>query len=187
MLDQNTDRMWYVIGAVLVGAAIILIANGTIPEIFANVTGSFNNVLTTATEFEILYSFDKPDGFDESNILNTTSMTYGLHIYNDGRMNDNREWAISDFSEIEAGVEYTFETHDPTVNKKMLFYDENKVLIYGRTTYKTEPIVKSISHTSPNNAFYAKVATVYNNKNRQVGYAPIGQWWLGKTSHNPYN
>lgn len=48
MLDQNTDRMWYVIGAVLVGAAIILIANGTIPEIFANVTSSFDEVSNNA-------------------------------------------------------------------------------------------------------------------------------------------
>ena len=27
MLDQNTDRMWFVIGAVLIGAAIIFAAN----------------------------------------------------------------------------------------------------------------------------------------------------------------
>lgn len=44
MLDQNTDRMWYVIGAVLVGAATILIANGTLPQMFASVTESFDNV-----------------------------------------------------------------------------------------------------------------------------------------------
>lgn len=41
MLDQNTDRMWYVIGAVIVGAAIIFIMNGTAPELFASVTESF--------------------------------------------------------------------------------------------------------------------------------------------------
>ena len=44
MLDQNTDRMWFVIGAVIVGAATIFIANGTLPDIFASVTESFNNV-----------------------------------------------------------------------------------------------------------------------------------------------
>lgn len=37
MLDQNTDRMWYVIGAVIIGASIILILNGTAPELFASV------------------------------------------------------------------------------------------------------------------------------------------------------
>lgn len=50
MLDQNTDRMWYVIGAVLVGAAIILIANGTLPQMFASVTQRFETVTGRATD-----------------------------------------------------------------------------------------------------------------------------------------
>ena len=49
MLDQNTDRMWFVIGAVIVGAAIIFIANGTIPELFASVTESFEEAAGEAT------------------------------------------------------------------------------------------------------------------------------------------
>lgn len=44
MLDQNTDRMWYVIGALVVGAGIILLANKALPEVFANVTKSFKGV-----------------------------------------------------------------------------------------------------------------------------------------------
>ena len=43
MLDQNTDRMWFVIGAVIVGAAIIFIANGTLPTLFASVADTFND------------------------------------------------------------------------------------------------------------------------------------------------
>ena len=42
MLDQNTDRMWFVIGAVIVGAAIIFIANGTLPTLFASVSDNFD-------------------------------------------------------------------------------------------------------------------------------------------------
>lgn len=42
MLDQNTDRMWFVIGALVVGAGIILLANNIMPEVFANVTKSFD-------------------------------------------------------------------------------------------------------------------------------------------------
>jgi len=41
MLDQNTDRMWYVIGAVVVGAAILLLLNGTVPDLFAQATGTY--------------------------------------------------------------------------------------------------------------------------------------------------
>lgn len=50
MLDQNTDRMWYVIGAVLVGAAIILIANGALPDVFASVADSFEDASENAME-----------------------------------------------------------------------------------------------------------------------------------------
>src|SRR5699024_7172468 len=45
MLDQNTDRMWYVIGAVLIGAAIIFGMNTLMPEAFASV-GSMMASLT---------------------------------------------------------------------------------------------------------------------------------------------
>src|SRR5699024_6998345 len=46
MLDQNTDRMWYVIGAVLIGAAIIFGMNTLMPEAFASV----GDMLTGVTD-----------------------------------------------------------------------------------------------------------------------------------------
>ena len=49
MLDQNTDRMWFVIGAVIVGAAIIFIANGTLPTLFASVADSFEESSAEST------------------------------------------------------------------------------------------------------------------------------------------
>lgn len=48
MLDQNTDRMWYVIGALVVGAGIILLANKAMPEMFASVTESFEGASSGA-------------------------------------------------------------------------------------------------------------------------------------------
>ena len=45
LLDQNTDRMWYVIGAVLIGAAIIFGMNTLMPEAFASVTQNFESLL----------------------------------------------------------------------------------------------------------------------------------------------
>lgn len=50
MLDQNTDRMWYVIGAVLIGAAIILGMNTFMPKAFASVTDSFSQVTEQTTD-----------------------------------------------------------------------------------------------------------------------------------------
>ena len=43
MLDQNTDRMWYVIGAVIVGAALIFLMNGTFPGLFGTIGESFQD------------------------------------------------------------------------------------------------------------------------------------------------
>lgn len=58
MLDQNTDRMWYVIGAVIIGAAIILIMNKTMPELFASVGDTFQDTIdrtvTIDTDFEVV-------------------------------------------------------------------------------------------------------------------------------------
>lgn len=50
MLDQNTDRMWFVIGALVVGAGIILLANKTMPEVFANVADAFKGVADESTK-----------------------------------------------------------------------------------------------------------------------------------------
>lgn len=50
MLDQNTDRMWYVIGALVVGAGIILLANKAMPEVFANVADAFKGVADESTK-----------------------------------------------------------------------------------------------------------------------------------------
>ena len=50
MLDQNTDRMWYVIGAVIVGAVLIFLMNGTFPTLFANVGTTFEEKVGQTTE-----------------------------------------------------------------------------------------------------------------------------------------
>ena len=46
MLDQNTDRMWYVIGAVLIGAAIIFGMNTLMPNAFASISDNFKQTMT---------------------------------------------------------------------------------------------------------------------------------------------
>lgn len=41
MLDQNTDRMLFLLGAVIVGAAILVIMEGALPNMFGNIVESF--------------------------------------------------------------------------------------------------------------------------------------------------
>lgn len=51
MLDQNTDRMWYVIGAVVIGAGIIFLANGMFADtVFPAIKGFMEGLIGTATE-----------------------------------------------------------------------------------------------------------------------------------------
>lgn len=64
MLDQNTDRMWFVIGALVVGAGIILLANKVMPEIFAKVGRSFENIVESTVD-EIKGAMKIPFSMDE--------------------------------------------------------------------------------------------------------------------------
>ncbi|MEB9506455.1 hypothetical protein P4J13_21210 [Bacillus anthracis] len=50
MLDQNTDRTWWMIGAVVVGALLIAAAKVAFPEVFDSVVNYFNNTLTGSTK-----------------------------------------------------------------------------------------------------------------------------------------
>jgi len=60
MLDQNTDRMWFVIGALVVGAGIILLASSLFPQMFKNITNTFNGVVTSGTTEVGKISVQKP-------------------------------------------------------------------------------------------------------------------------------
>lgn len=42
MLDQNTDRSWWMIGAVVVGAAIISVALFVFPDTLEQIIDKFN-------------------------------------------------------------------------------------------------------------------------------------------------
>ncbi len=48
MLDQNTDRMWYVIGAIVIGAAIIAMGLNIFDSSFESVDDNFANVMGVA-------------------------------------------------------------------------------------------------------------------------------------------
>lgn len=47
MLDQNTDRSWWMIGAVIVGAVLIGLAKVAFPEVFETVMTFFKGMIPT--------------------------------------------------------------------------------------------------------------------------------------------
>ena len=96
MLDQNTDRMWFVIGAVIVGAAIIFIANGTLPTLFASVKDTFSDSADGA--LEVVETISPAQTFEQRlaevgdyttdgvNLLPASSMTpFGLNYLDTSR------------------------------------------------------------------------------------------------------
>ncbi|MCU5651594.1 hypothetical protein OCB00_26005 [Bacillus cereus] len=48
MLEQNTDRMWWMIGTVVVGVILIAGAKLAYPEMFNSVIDSFKSTLSNA-------------------------------------------------------------------------------------------------------------------------------------------
>ena len=77
MLDQTTDRMWYMIGAILLGAAIIGAMLFFMPEAFASVGGMFDDFIGKVAigETETLQEYlDRTYGSD-------TNIVYHEGIY----------------------------------------------------------------------------------------------------------
>src|SRR5699024_6209529 len=86
MLDQNTDRMWYVIGALVVGAGIILFANKTMPEVFANITKTFKDTTDEVTsEVGMIGSKDAL----HNGMVNKTYYRKGYVSISDGQLIEN--------------------------------------------------------------------------------------------------
>lgn len=86
MLDQNTDRMWYVIGALVVGAGIILLANKTMPDAFASISHTFKGTTDKASkEIDVAFSnpnlltdhanMDKLEGWKGSKVTYTSNIS----------------------------------------------------------------------------------------------------------------
>ena len=179
MLDQNTDRMWFVIGAVIVGAAIIFIANGTIPEIFASVTDTFKQSSDMATS-EIDWRM--------ANRINAYDYTEHYFL-NEGtgsiRPDDGGEYyATSGFFKVEGGVDYIFTAPKETANKRIVYYDSDKNRIEGylAPSYRS----KELRTTAPDNAEYARVSTSFTKYiNNSELYSPVDTWWFGDAEYDP--
>lgn len=121
ILDQNTDRLWYVIGAVLIGAAIVLLLNGTVPDLFAQVAGSYEEKTEEATNaIENGFGSGK-EAFDFNWERNKSLQWYKGHEITSETHRDT----ISGFIPVKPGEIY--ETSH--VQFDPFFYDEDKQFI----------------------------------------------------------
>lgn len=93
MLDQNTDRLWYVIGAVLLGAAIVLLLNGSLPQIFGQVAGTYKELTDEVTGQEPI---------DYASLIDTgVTLSDGVSWKEDGEYTYNGENSVTFSSDAE--------------------------------------------------------------------------------------
>ena len=179
MLDQNTDRMWFVIGAVIVGAAIIFIANGTLPTLFASVGGSFEEISNKG--LEVIENID----LVSTNMLQHHSLIYERWIDSHGAEASNANgayYASSGYIPVHSGDLYTFATPSATYSKYIAYYDKNYVFIPESHEAANGVTLETMA---PSNADYARMSTRVKfqpgDEHVNKGYAPAEEWWYGLT------
>lgn len=148
MLDQNTDRMWFVIGALVVGAGIILLANKTMPEVFASVGGMFDDVISMIEAEQQLADLEDTfaKGYWEDGGLYASNgqELNGEHWYR-ARIRHKDHYPIDMVNSFE--ISFNHELY----RLYAAYYDENYVQV-GFTGWKASNVVVDV----PNDAKYIR-------------------------------
>lgn len=177
MLDQNTDRLWYVIGAVLVGAAIILLLNGTAPDLFAQVAGAYEDLTEDATSGAESLMDDGSKGTNGTPIaqldqgadmISRDNMEIGSFNFFNGDLkpaNKNQFERMIDPVPVTPNtkyyISYELESHVPDgwgTEVAWVYYDQEGNPISGNgiySHYKEEK--KTVRFTTPENAHSIRV------------------------------
>jgi|SRR5699024_8379175 len=169
MLDQNTDRMWYVIGAVLIGAAIIFGMNTLMPNAFASVTELFEDT-TSQVRVDISYN--------TKNLINSDDVTKGAGLnVSTGDLSygaANPHHAYSDYMPVGEHQSYTFYIPGHKHTTALVFYDRD----YNRLDGWNAHGVEIFTYTAPENARYARVS---GRVEANTGEVDPELWWFGLT------
>ena len=190
MLDQNTDRMWYVIGAVLIGAAIIFGMNTLMPEAFASVSDSFTDIAEVAREG---VSGLHPYVNDlEGNMIRKRGLVYNMYwhprtnMLSDGGRH-GRDYAAPASIRVDGGETYVFATPNLTY-KYIQFYDaDGHALFEDRDDFEVGAQI--MERIAPENAETVRISARYtysfdpNDPDADGGdpqsVAPVETWWFG--------
>lgn len=182
MLDQNTDRMWYVIGAVLIGAAIIFGASTMFPSAFASVglmmSGTLDNI-SEQTYFEDLYYERALDDF--TMYLNQPTSWQQGGILGDGAPSINDFVMRTDYLELPSGryslridssKEYNVAMSMQTYSEKLveIVYDEstdryNMGVTYDTSGYidRTDEYDNILTFDVPEEANFVRLRVLYRH------------------------
>ncbi len=90
MLDQNTDRMWYVIGAIVIGAAIIAMGLNIFSESFDSVEENYASVIGVADSAIDMVGHSE-NLINPNNVISTPLNMSNINSYDDSE----NEWSIN--------------------------------------------------------------------------------------------
>lgn len=171
MLDQNTDRMWYVIGALVVGAGIILLANQFMPELFAKTGNTFDGVSNSAID-------DINNEFGMNNVLDANDLMIFSPIKTQGLYHDYDE--ETDTWTLEIPRINTNYSIGLTVKPHVLKIPYGARFTTRYEVWVPEGIDNAFVNTDINNAFESKPYESSQNDNderaaRQFGYYENGK------------
>ena len=169
MLDQNTDRMWYVIGAILLGAAIIFGASTMFPRAFASVGGMMSGVIGNIHLLEDVdddisdMDFFELDGY---NMISDATFINGYFNYTSGGGTNTDSYfrQLDGFIDVDPNTDYLIATnlpYDTSIERGLeiawVYRDENNQIVRGNNKHN-KSIVKI---TTPANAHYIRVRFGY--------------------------
>ena len=96
-----------------------------------------------------------------ANIFISTGSIAGKYLASNGEELNNEQWAISDYFEVTAGLNYLAEVTLLGVSPSMCYYDESKAFLTG-TAYNSKLKVTSVA---PDNAKYIRISFENANSN----------------------
>lgn len=189
MLDQNTDRLWYVIGAVILGAAIILLLNGTVPNLFAQVAGTMKgptdefSTYMDAKDRNLIDSSDMTEdsyvnvpigsGYEEDVPLGDLVTDYYRHDTT-GYIPTDSEKEYIFFSEHDNGVWFMrtgyYDEEGNVVGTRLRAGDDYDNKQNPNRGYADDEITLEI----PKGASYVRISA--DSQDHRTG--PVGQWRL---------
>jgi len=148
------------IGAVIVGAAIMLLVNGAYPSIFANVAGTMQETVGAPTNDNLVETNQFSEGW-----INSQSGEYVASPYH-GKNQTTSFIPVDEYDHITVSLHDTIEDMDPALKGSGWFYDENKEpLAPGITlTQWEEPTSESVA--VPDRAVYYRHNLLYGDQHR---------------------
>lgn len=176
MLDQNTDRMWYVIGAVIVGAAIIFLVNSSFPQLFASVGDTFKE--KTEESMKVVDNTGPVTVKGLDGVVFQQGVLFGSN--DDPKLidavkpkTDRKHWYTSTYVPTNGAKSITIQLKDTLPDFKQ---SRGRVNGYGSDKVFTRSFIddldKSTPYTTtyaiPDNVSYMRIMLVYADKGEYV-------------------